>query len=295
MLPRMVASRRVAGATVFALQDGAGPFFQPRQQAFPDAAAHHWQQADALDPDAVDGTGGWWLRFRCFAVRLDSGRTVLVDAGIGPAGSPAARWTPVPGRLPEELAAAGIGPDTVDTVVLTHLHTDHVGWAVTHARPYFRNARYVLQQAEFDALAAAEPSVRERVIRPLQDSGQLSLISGDERIAGPLRIVATPGHTPGHQSVLLDTGDGLVAVTGDLLVHAVQLVGPHLRYAFDADPEAARRSRGRVLSDLHARGGLLATAHLGEPFLAATDGGWEPGSRSWRPAEHGQPAAGQPQ
>lgn len=252
--------------TVIALEDAAGPFFQPREQAFPDATAEHWRRADAADPASVGTDGGWWLRFRCFAVRLPGGRVVLVDAGVGPAGAPAAAWAPVPGRLPQELAAAGISTDDVDTVVLTHLHTDHVGWAVVDSLPYFGNARYVLQRAEYEAVDALNPQLRERLLAPLQATGQLSLAEGDESLAEAVRVVATPGHTPGHQSVLVDTGDGPVAIGGDLLVHVLQLLHPELRYAVESDPELARRSRTALLDRLAAADGLLATAHLGQPF-----------------------------
>lgn len=276
----MPAIRTGARATILALTDGAGAFFQPRQQAFPTATADHWRSADALDPASVTADGRWWLRFRCFAIRLDRGPTVLVDTGIGPAGSPAAGWAPVPGQLPAELAAAGIEPDQVSVVALTHLHTDHVGWAVTDARPFFPNARYLLQRAEHAALDRAAPGLREALIDPLQATDQLALLDGDTELAAGLRVVATPGHTPGHQSVLVEAGDELVAVAGDLLVHAVQLVDPELRYALEADPGTARASRVAVLAELAGRGGVLATAHLSEPFLTALapamPTGWEP-------------------
>jgi glyoxylase-like metal-dependent hydrolase (beta-lactamase superfamily II) len=84
-----------------------------------------------------------------------------------------------------------------------------------------------------------------------------------------LRVIATPGHPPGHQSVLLDTPDGTGLATGDLLVHAVQLVDPDLAYAHEVDPDVARRSRVALLRDLAVRGSVtLATAHLGEPFVS---------------------------
>jgi glyoxylase-like metal-dependent hydrolase (beta-lactamase superfamily II) len=127
------------------------------------------------------------------------------------------------------------------------------------------------------------PSLRERLLQPLQATGQLWLVDGEAALATGVRAIATPGHTPGHQSVLLDTGDEVVLVTGDLLVHAVQLVDPDVSYANEVDPDQARETRRVLLDQLAARGGLVATAHLSEAFLAATPGGAATPSR-WAPA-----------
>ncbi|GAA4574849.1 MBL fold metallo-hydrolase [Micromonospora coerulea] len=267
----MPLSRTLGSITVTALTDGEGPFFQPRAEAFPDATAAHWREADRRDPGAVTADGRWWLPFRSFAIRAGDGPVTLVDAGIGPADSLAASWAPVPGRLPAELAAAGIDPADVRTVVLTHLHSDHVGWAVTGSpgRPHFPNADYLLQRAELDALALFHPELPARLVGPLRAAGQLRLLDGDTVLTPGVRVLSTPGHTPGHQSVLVEPGDHQrLLVTGDLLVHTVQLVDPDLAYAHEEDPETARRSRAALLRDLAAQPPtLLATPHLGTPFL----------------------------
>ncbi|GGR53996.1 MBL fold metallo-hydrolase [Streptomyces roseolus] len=267
----MSPSLRIGPYTVIALTDGEGPFFSPRAEAFPDATAAQWSAADRFDPGALDAEGRWWLRFRAFAIRSDRGVT-LVDAGIGPAGSPAAAWAPVPGVLPAELAAAGIEPSEVDTVVLTHLHTDHVGWAVVggeEARPFFPNAHYLLQRAEFDALERINPPLRSRVIDPLRSAGRLRLLDGEAALHSGERLIATPGHTPGHQSVLVESGGELLAVTGDLLVHAIQLLHPELAYAHEMDPHRARASREQVLRARATHTLHLATPHLTDPFVVA--------------------------
>ncbi|MET8716791.1 MULTISPECIES: MBL fold metallo-hydrolase [Streptomyces] len=265
----MLPSVQVGPYTVTALPDGEGPFFSPRSEAFPGVTAEQWAAADRFDPGALDDGGRWWLRFRAFAIRSDRGVT-LVDAGIGPADGPAASWAPVPGALPASLAAAGVEPADVDTVVLTHLHTDHVGWAVVggvRARPFFPNASYVLQQAELDAIEEVNPQLRSTVIDPLRRAGQLRLLDGDTSLRGGERVVATPGHTPGHQSVLVASGRDQAVVTGDLLVHAIQLLHPEIAYAHEMDPERARESRRQVLLRPSAGTFHLATPHLTEPFI----------------------------
>lgn len=265
----MPLARTLGPLSIVALDDGCGTFFQPRAEAFPAATAELWHAADAADPGAVTADGEWLLRFRCFAIRPahEPGPVILVDAGIGPADSPAAAWAPVPGRLPEELDAAGIDPAEVTAVVLSHLHTDHIGWAVVGTEAHFPNARYVLQRADAEAVTRFNPGLPARLLDPLRASGQLSLVEGSVTLAEGVRVVPTPGHTPGHQSVLVETAAGTMLIAGDLLVHMAQLIDPELAYAHELDQPAARASRTALLSDLSARGNaVLASAHLTEPF-----------------------------
>jgi glyoxylase-like metal-dependent hydrolase (beta-lactamase superfamily II) len=254
-----MTTRTLGPLTVIALQDAEGPFFEEREAAFPAATNEQWAAADAFDPPARTADGRWWLRFRSFAIRYGDGPVTLVDAGIGPADAPARSWAPVPGRLPDELSAAGIAPGDVTAIVLTHLHSDHIGWAMPATTP-FTEARVVVPRADVAAFAELR---EEDLFRPLREDGRLEVVDGDASIAPGVRVVATPGHTPGHQCVLVESGGERLLVTGDLLVHAVQLLCPELIYAHDMDGDQARASRVAMLG----RGFELASSHLGEPFV----------------------------
>ncbi len=167
------------------------------------------------------------------------------------------------------LAAAGIAPADVETVVLTHLHEDHAGWSSGEdGKPFFPAARYVVQRAEVASLDRADP-VWDWTVAPLRATGQLHEVDGPYRLAPGLTLLPTPGHTPGHQSVLVEQGPGArdVLVTGDVLVHAVQLGNPAVPYSHERDRAAARASREALLARAVERGALLATAHLTRAFV----------------------------
>ncbi|GGL03625.1 MBL fold metallo-hydrolase [Sphaerisporangium melleum] len=203
----------------------------------------------------------WTLHFRCYLLRTRAGRLILVDCGLGGADSPASSWAPVPGRLVDELAATGVAPGEVDTVVLTHLHSDHAAGAVTEGVATFPNARHVVQRAEVDWIEGAGPNaILERVLRPL--TGLVDAVEGDAEVAPGVWVRAAPGHTPGHQVV--ETGP--LTLTGDVILHAVQLADPAIRYVHDEDPERAVATRREVLRRARAGGGLIGSAHLSEPF-----------------------------
>ena len=207
----------------------------------------------------------WLLHFHSFLLTGDRGVT-LVDTGIGPAGGLAAEWLGTTGRLPELLAAAGVTPDDVTTVVLTHVHLDHAGWNTDAGRPRFGNASYVVQSTELEYIRGTD--TYERLLRPVEQGGQLRAVDGEVTLAPDLRLLPTPGHTPGHQSVLTDTA----LLAGDVLVHPAQARWPELTYVYERDPEVAIASRRTVL-ELAARTGVrIEAAHLPGPFHATADG-----------------------
>ncbi len=192
----------------------------------------------------------------------------LVDVGIGPEGGPAG-WAPVPGRLVDALGEVGITVGDVDTVVLTHLHEDHCGGVVDAAgTPVFPHARHVVQAREVSALRS-EPGgvIWAHAVEPLVAGGLLDEVDGRVLLTPGITVVPTPGHTVGHQSVLVTDGDDEVIVTGDVLVHAVQLADPDVAYRSESDQSVAADTRRRLLADARTRGSRLATAHLHTGFV----------------------------
>jgi glyoxylase-like metal-dependent hydrolase (beta-lactamase superfamily II) len=273
--PAGAAAVPVGPFDVIPLIDATASFFLGWEAAFPEATPTSWRDAQRLDPAAFGGGSSWNLTFRCYAIRRPDGRVTLVDTGIGPEGSVASDWTPVPGNLPAALLDANIAADDVDTVVLSHLHEDHTGWAVgADGVPTFENANYVVQHVELAAVEANGGAVLTRTIEPLRTAGVLRPVHGRIRLPGTgqwrcpgVSVLPTPGHTPGHQSVLVDGGWRRVIITGDVLVHAVQLVDPEVSYRFEANAEIARRTRRRLLLEAANTNALLATAHLTNAFV----------------------------
>ena len=162
----------VGEVEIVALTDVEGAFFR-LDQIFPGVRAEQWWPYLRRYPWAFADAHTLYGRVGSYLLRA-RGHTLLVDTGIGP-GAMGMR-----GRLLEDLEKSGVTPEDVDTVFLTHLHGDHVGWALApDGGPMFEGARYVTQEAEWDT---AEPYLR-RAMAALDDLGALYLLDGEDVVA----------------------------------------------------------------------------------------------------------------
>ena len=270
--PLLVEQVTLGPATVYALLDCCVDFFQPHAEAFPTCTESDLEEARRFDRTTSAPGAPWRLAVRAFLVSL-GGRRVLVDTGGSGNGPLAAEWVSARGRLLDALAQVSVSPSDVTDVVLTHLHRDHLANTVSSdGRLVFDAADFHVQSAEIESHRLGGTSaVIETLIDPLARTGRLHTYAGRSRIAGQtgavVTAVHTPGHTPGHQSVVVDAGDTRVVIAGDAVVHAVQVVRPEIAYSFEQDAALAAVTRERLLHELAEAGGLLATAHLGQPFI----------------------------
>ncbi|MGH2700134.1 MAG: MBL fold metallo-hydrolase [Actinomycetota bacterium] len=230
------------------------------EEMYPGVPLAAWEPYRASYPDLFRGDE-WCLPFGCFLLRSEA-LTVLIDAGVGPPGGsflPAAE-----GRLPQALASLGVGPDEIDLCVLTHLHIDHVGWVTVDGESPWPRARYVAARKDWSWVEGREPSERDRILdllAPVARSGALRLIDEETTLAPGVRLVPTPGHTPGHGSIRIRSRGAEAIILGDVAVHPALLDHPEWAYLFDVDPGTAVTTRRALLDDLRSREVVVACGH----------------------------------
>ncbi len=280
-------SRRIADVEIVALCDAVVLATGPAEDSFPGGSPETWAEARERYPATFSGAS-WQLHVHAFLVR-SAGMTVLVDTGVGPESAPAFSWSATRGALPQELAAAGVAPADVELVAITHLHDDHLGWTVAEGttEPMFPNARYVLRRADWDLYLQEgdeeDLATFDAAVRPLHTAGQLELLETDPlRITDELTLVHAPGHTPGHQVLLIDSRRERAIVSADTVNHPAQLLQPGLNGDSDLWPEVAAATRATWLERIEREGRLVSTSHFPEPFgTFARDGD----RRLWVPSE----------
>lgn len=268
----------------------------PPQFFFPDASPDDvrsvaWLGEHGDDRYArPDGTIG--MTVQAFVVEV-GGSTVLVDPCVG---NGKARtlpfWHEQAWPWMERFTTAGFSPDAIDLVVHTHLHADHVGWD-THRTaegwvPTFPRARHVYVGEELEFWRAGERRVAEDVyadsVAPILEAGLAEVVDADADLGHGLRLVPTPGHTPGHVSLDVVAGDDRLVVTGDLMHHPAQFTRTDLAEIGDHDAPQARVTRAAFVDEHGTAGTLLAGTHFpSHPVgrAGAHEGGWrfeaEPG------------------
>ena len=232
-----------------------------------------------LTPEVVDPLREWAAPFvtddgrmllsvHAFVV-VDGDTTVVVDTCVGPH-----RDRPLPGDdgFVDRLADAvdgGLG--AVDVVLCTHLHFDHVGWNTRRdgARwvPTFPNARYLFAREEVAFLRAEDHHGLDDVaIAPIVAAGQADLVATDHRLTAALALVPTPGHTPAHVSLRVESGGATGLITGDCVHNPVQFRHPELAAVpFDWDAARSTATRRALVADLVDSGTVVLGTHFAPP------------------------------
>ena len=208
------------------------------------------------------------LGLNCILLR-SQGQTILIETGVGAkpgdrdAASPASE-----GTLLDSLAALGVTPEEIDVVVNTHLHADHCGWNTSAGAgealvPTFPNARYVISAREWED--ATHPNERTRAtylarnLDPIAD--RLELMDGEHRITDEVIFVPSPGHTEGHSTVAIRSGQEWGVYLGDLTQHRVQLERTAWVSGLDVLPLVSMETKKRLMDDCIDAGALLVLCH----------------------------------
>jgi glyoxylase-like metal-dependent hydrolase (beta-lactamase superfamily II) len=270
---------RVGDATIDRIEETSGPMF-PVDVMLPafsaDAVDNHGAEvfAQHLDPASqmVLGSIHTWL------VRTPQS-TILVDTCVG---NHKERALPDMSGLSlpwlERLADAGVRPEDVDYVVCTHLHIDHVGWNTQLVDgewvPTFPNARYVINQREFDFWKPDNPAVveiginanvYEDSIQPVFDREKMVLWDGDYEVDDSFHLEMATGHTPGHNVGWLESKGERALFSGDSMHSGMQVFEPTWNSAFCIAPEESIATRKRLVEACAEHNALLCPAHFAAP------------------------------
>jgi len=275
--------RMIGAARVTRIEEQMGPGF-PADQFFPefDAAVfkqhEHWLAPTYYAPELgrlVASIHSWLIRL--------GGRTILVDACSGNhkprPGMP--RFDNLNTAYLDRLRAAGVQPEEIDLVLCTHLHVDHVGWntRLENGRwvPTFPRAKYVMSRTDHGhwAAAAGKPGTEAYQVNtyndsvlPIVEAGLAEMVDDSHDLGRGLLIRPSPGHTPGHIRIDLESQGKRAMFSGDALHNPVQVPLWRWNSRFCEDPARARQSRHELLAHCAESHALLMPAHFAPPHAA---------------------------
>jgi glyoxylase-like metal-dependent hydrolase (beta-lactamase superfamily II) len=282
MLPLQIGKIRVA--RVVDLETPTSPRFLFTQMT-PETMKPHldWAAPHFYDPQA----DRLLMSIQTFIVKTRH-HTILVDTCLGNDKPRAYEgWNLRRGTYLEDLRQVGVVPESVDFVLCTHLHVDHVGWntRLQDGRwvPTFPRAKYILARKELEFWRETKEPEYAQVfkdsVQPILDAGLAVAVDMNHVLNDEVQLEPTPGHTPGHVSVHLSSAGQEAVVTGDMMHHPVQIAEPDWSSKFCTDPAQAARTRHAFCHRYADRDVWILGTHFAPPTavrIVSRKGRWRP-------------------
>jgi len=240
----------------------------------PDATPEAVLAYDWLTPHFVNDQGKLIMSIHALIIETPS-KTIIVDTCLGndkKRNIPA--WNNLQLPFLEDLQAAGFKRESINTVLCTHLHVDHVGWntMLTEGQwvPTFPNARYLMAESEFnywmeEADGEEYQTIMADSVKPVFEAGLVDLVSTSHRVCDEVFLEPTPGHTPGHVSVHIQSEGKEAVITGDSMHHPCQIAETHWCSSADYDAKQAVNTREDFLKRYANTETLIIGTHFATP------------------------------
>lgn len=275
---------KIGDVTVTALTDGSVTF--DPHILFPKTPTDAWAPYYDRFPEYFSGPS---FRNNLGSFLFSSGgRNVLADTGFGPHG--VMLGDPAPGELLRDMARKGVRPEDVNTVFLTHLHGDHVGWNMREndapTLPTFPNARYRVHEHDWahfssdEMMSGPRAEAMVRSVVPIERLGLLDLMDGKTQLAPGVEAFPTPGHTPGHMSLLISSRNERALLIGDIAGSPMQVTETEWDYSPDWDAGMGRQARRDIIERAVEEDAVVIGSHLSYPGWGRIIT-WE-GRRYWK-------------
>lgn len=217
--------------------------------------------------DYLDGDGSFAFVYSSLLVQVGRHLALLDTGPPPPAGGERS-------SLRRSLAALGIRPSDIATVVLSHGHLDHLGGVLEGGEPAYGRARHLVGGAELEhwtegAHAGGEAAA---LLGPLLEHGLVDPVDGEQEVLPGVRLLPTPGHTPGHLAVALTSGGEHAIYVGDSLAHEINVAEPDWSHFSDLLPQRAARSRRQLVERAARDGAVVVGSHLSTRGRVVTTG-----------------------
>ena len=251
----------------------------------PDATKEAALELEWMQPHFATPEGR--LIMSIHALVIDTGdKRIIVDTCIGndkERNIPA--WSNLQTSFLQDLEAAGYPRETIDVVLCTHLHVDHVGWNTMLVEgewvPTFPNARYLLADKEFNYWNDSEDEdaygdIMADSVQPVVDAGLVDLVDWEHVVCEGVQLEPTPGHTPGHCSIHITSDGDEALITGDCIHHPCQMTRTDWCSSADYDQPAGQATRDTLLSKYVDTDVLFIGTHFATPtagYVKHHDGG----------------------